>query len=94
LNVIIVDKKDNVVTALRQLEKGYVVSVDIDCQNHKIVLSQTIPAGHKFALKDIFKRQAIIKYGERIGLASERIGKGQHVHIHNVEGMKGRGDIP
>ena len=34
----------------------------------------------------------MIKYGETVGLATEDIGAGQHVHVHNVEGIKGRGD--
>jgi altronate dehydratase small subunit len=32
------------------------------------------------------------KYAEVIGLATEKIARGQHVHVHNVEGLKGRGD--
>ena len=44
-----------------------------------------IPAGHKFALKDIKKGDFIIKYGEVIGRAKENIKKGDWVHTHNVK---------
>lgn len=47
--------------------------------------TETIPAGHKFALKDIKKGEYIIKYGEIIGKASENIKKGEWVHTHNVK---------
>ena len=36
-----------------------------------------IPAGHKFALKDIKKGDYVIKYGEIIGRAKEDIKKGE-----------------
>lgn len=43
-----------------------------------------IPAGHKYALKDIQKGKYVIKYGEIIGRATEDITKGAWVHTHNV----------
>jgi altronate dehydratase small subunit len=53
---------------------------------------QEIHFGHKFALRDIQQDELVIKYGEAIGQATTKIRKGEHVHIHNVEGLKGRGD--
>lgn len=44
-----------------------------------------IPAGHKFALKDIKKGDYIIKYGEIIGKATADIKQGEWVHTHNVK---------
>ena len=44
-----------------------------------------IPAGHKFALKDIKKGEYIIKYGEIIGRAIADIKEGEWVHTHNVK---------
>ncbi|MBQ8725764.1 MAG: altronate dehydratase [Clostridia bacterium] len=44
-----------------------------------------IPAGHKFALKDIIKGEAVIKYGEVIGRATTFIKKGEWVHTHNLK---------
>lgn len=44
-----------------------------------------IPAGHKFALRDIKKDEYIIKYGEVIGRATADIEKGEWVHTHNVK---------
>ena len=46
---------------------------------------QKIPAGHKFALKDIKKGEFVIKYGEVIGRATEDIKKGEWVHTHNLK---------
>ena len=44
------------------------------------------------ALKPIHKGELIIKYGEEIGMASADIVKGEYVHVHNLESMRGRGD--
>lgn len=44
-----------------------------------------IPAGHKYALKDIQKGETVIKYGEVIGRASQDIKQGEWVHTHNVK---------
>jgi len=89
---ILIDGKDNVATALCQLEKDDSVQVGIEDYTLDTVLLQDIPFGHKYALKDIQQGEAVIKYGETIGLATEQIRQGEHVHIHNVESQKGRGD--
>ena len=44
-----------------------------------------IPAGHKYALKDIAVGEFVIKYGEIIGRATENIAAGEWVHTHNVK---------
>ena len=44
-----------------------------------------IPAGHKFALKDIAAGEYVVKYGEIIGRATQNIAKGEWVHTHNVK---------
>jgi len=89
---ILIDKKDNVATALCQLGKGDSIPVGVEGRNVSIVLLQDIPFGHKFALTDIQQGGAVIKYGEAIGLATKPIRQGEHVHVHNVESQKGRGD--
>ena len=50
-----------------------------------LVGNETIPAGHKFALKDIKKGEYVIKYGEIIGRATADIKTGEWVHTHNVK---------
>ncbi len=47
--------------------------------------TESIPAGHKFALRDIAKGEYVIKYGEIIGRATSDIQKGEWVHTHNVK---------
>lgn len=91
-DLLVVDVKDNVATALRLLRQGEIVEVEIAGEAETVLPSQAIPFGHKIALVDIEAEQPVIKYGEVIGLAAEKIARGQHVHIHNVVGLKGRRD--
>lgn len=92
LKALVVDAKDNVATALGDLSKGDSVAVEIESSAVEILLGQPIPFGHKFALKKIETGEPVIKYGEVIGLATAGIAVGEHVHVHNVEGLRGRGD--
>jgi len=46
---------------------------------------EPIPAGHKVALLDIGAGEAVRKYGQIIGFASQAIAAGEHVHVDNVE---------
>lgn len=43
-----------------------------------------IPAGHKFALRDIAVGEDVIKYGYPIGHATRTIAKGELVNHHNI----------
>ena len=48
-----------------------------------------IPAGHKVAIKPIAPGEAIIRYGQIIGFATQPIAPGSQVHVHNC----GMGDF-
>ena len=52
-----------------------------------------IPFGHKLALIDIPQGANIVKYGEVMGRATQVIPAGTHAHIHNIESLRGRGDL-
>jgi len=44
-----------------------------------------VPLGHKVALRDIRTGETILKYGHDIGRAVADIGRGRHVHTHNLK---------
>ncbi|WP_455384651.1 flagellar biosynthesis protein FlgA [Acidihalobacter prosperus] len=44
-----------------------------------------IRLGHKIALGDIANGDTIIEYEHDIGRAVAAIGKGHHVHVHNIK---------
>jgi altronate dehydratase len=82
--VIVINEKDNVATALKPLDAGTEVSLEVQGRIEKIRLLSDIPMGHKFALKDVEEGEAVIKYGEPIGHSTTKITRGEHVHVHNV----------
>jgi altronate dehydratase small subunit len=82
--IIVINERDNVATALETLSAGTQVSVEVQGHVEKIRLLSDIPMGHKLALRDIEKGEAVIKYGERIGQSTSRISRGEYVHVHNV----------
>ncbi len=49
--------------------------------------------GHKIAIEEIGEGERVIKYGETIGYSSKSIKPGEHVHVHNMVGGRGRGDL-
>ncbi|RLB06541.1 MAG: D-galactarate dehydratase [Deltaproteobacteria bacterium] len=90
---IVMDKKDNVATLLSDVETADKVYVRTGEEETEFEVREKIPFGHKFALTTIKKGEHIIKYGEVIGRATQDIETGGHVHIHNVESLRGRGDL-
>ena len=72
--------KDNCIVALQTLPQGS----QIDVAEKTVSLQATIPAGHKVSIAPIEKGQAVIKYGWPIGVATQRIELGVHVHDHNL----------
>lgn len=90
-----VDEKDNVATIFaNDIQDGMQVLIkDKAGKTENVTVSGNIPYGHKIAVEDICKGKPIIKYGESIGRASADISKGEYVHIHNMEAMRGRGDL-
>ena len=52
-----------------------------------------LESGHKYAVCDIAKGERVIKYGFPIGIATENIKSGQHVHSHNLKtALSGKSD--
>ena len=92
-DALIMKLVDNVATVIQDIEVGDVVAARIGKKKVTVEAKEKVPFGFKIALTDIPKGELILKYGETIGRASTPIKKGQLVHIHNLEGTRGRGDI-
>lgn len=82
-----IDERDNVATVTSDVRSGE--SIEVLSPKGVVILRskslEVIPFGHKIALADLRKGNSIIKYGERIGLASKSIKIGRWVHTHNAE---------
>lgn len=90
-----VNDRDNVATIFSVVAANTAVEVRDKKGNSEIITaSDDIPYGHKIAITDIAVGEEIFKYGEEIGVATKEIKKGDYVHIHNLDSMRGRGDLP
>ena len=72
--------QDLAAVALRPMKAGET----LDCGGEAVILREDIPMGHKAALRDIRRGEAVIKYGYPIGEATEDIPAGAHIHTHNL----------
>jgi altronate dehydratase small subunit len=84
--LILIMAADNVATALMEISAGEFLD--------GFAALQDIPYGHKVSIRKIGKGDHVVKYGEVIGRATRDIYAGEHVHVHNMEGTRGRGDLP
>ncbi len=89
---IVMSESDNVATVVDEIEPGTDVRVARAGMELIVNVADRIPFGHKFAIREIKKGEPIVKYAEPIGTATADIAAGRHVHIHNVESGRGRGD--
>jgi altronate dehydratase small subunit len=86
---LVISERDNVATALEPIAAGR----ELTLMGRRVVVSEAIGPGHKFALDAIPEGAPVVKYGSRIGTASRPIDAGAHVHVHNVASDRGRGDL-
>ena len=86
--LLLLSEKDNVLTCTNTIKKGEL----LDCAGSTIRAVNDIPVYHKIARVFIPAKSEVYKYGEVIGTASGDIYPGEHVHIHNLESTRGRGD--
>ncbi len=77
---ILLREGDDVVVAKDRLE----ASDELASEMTSLRLSADVPAGHKVAVRDIREGEAVLKYGQIIGYATQAIKSGDWVHTHNL----------
>jgi len=79
--VLKVHPKDNVLVALRNLDKGQAITYVTD----QYILPEDIPAKHKFFTQDMNQGDAIIMYGVLVGKAQHFIPRGGRMTTENTK---------
>lgn len=90
---VMIHPSDNVATVLEAIPAGTLLVLKKQGRVYRVATREEIPRGHKVSLRRIGPGERIVKYGESIGLATAEILPGCHVHTHNVESRRGRGDL-
>ena len=73
---IIVHEADTVSTVLD-------ADTQATCLQGGLPCAAGVPFGHKVALRDMPCGAPVVKYGVAIGVATQAIVQGEHVHVHN-----------
>jgi len=76
--MLMLGSSDDVAVALQPIPAGQFQA------NLHLTTRAAIPAGHKVALRAIAPGQAVHKFNQIIGFATEPIAPGDHVHTHNL----------
>jgi (2R)-sulfolactate sulfo-lyase subunit alpha len=87
-HLLVHDHGDNVgVVVVEGLKAGtsMLAVVTADNSSFEIEAKADIPIGHKVALKDLNAGDTATKYGEDIGRFVANVGRGEHVHVHNLK---------
>jgi altronate hydrolase len=74
------DPNDDVAVALRPLARGEKLEPD----GLRLTARGRIPDGHKVALRDLPAGAAVRKFGWPIGILTQAVAAGEHVHTHNL----------
>lgn len=92
---LLLNPEDTVATALSDAAAGDTAEIILGREKtgRLVTTLDAVPFGFKIAVSPMKKGSLVIKYGLPIGVASRDIAPGSLVHIHNIEGARGRGDL-
>jgi len=71
---------DNVLVLATTIPAGTQLTVD----GTLVLLAAGLTLGHKIAARPIAAGETVVKYGAPIGVATEPIPAGAHIHVHNL----------
>lgn len=87
IHFLVHDNKDDVGVAVVDIDSGTQCSGKILSDNKPLTakVTEPIPLGHKFALRDFAVGDTVTKYAVEIGKVVKPIKAGQLVHVHNLK---------
>ena len=84
-NALIVEKNDDVAVVLEAIHVGDKVTYRYGDEERSVVSLSEVPVYHKVAVRDIKRGDHILKYGEKLGVATQDIKLGERVHVQNLD---------
>ena len=79
--LILLAPADNCLSAAARLPAGETVEIE----GERVTLAKTIELGHKVARRALARDEKVLRHGARIGHVSAPVGRGEHLHTHNLE---------
>lgn len=89
-NLLLHTGKDHAGVAIADIKAGEKATGFIVADHSPIEVDATedIPLGHKIAVKAISAGEHIVLYGQPVGVATQTIQPGEHVHTHNMKSLR------
>lgn len=84
VNSILISLVDDVATTLVEFRPGEVGRYLHGDKLVETIIAGNVPKYHKFAVRYLTQGEYVRKYGEVIGVATQNIKQGCHVHEHNI----------
>ena len=81
-NAVLVNPRDNIAVAIKEIKEGETVTGIGDLE---LQANEDIMRNHKVAIAEMAENEPVLKYGEKIGFASQPIRAGDWVHSHNLK---------
>ena len=88
IRALILDPRDTVATVLSPVEAGNRVALP---DGRTLIAATALPIYHKVAVQAVRRGAPILKYGVRIGTATQDIDEGALVHVHNMRSARAQG---
>lgn len=82
--------EDQVGVAVRDLKAGEKTEgvYQKSLKSVTVTVLEDIPLGHKVALTDLKVGDHVLKYNEVIGVITQNVKLGGHVHVHNIKSVR------
>ena len=89
-NLLLHMREDHAGVAIADIKAGEKASglVLSDRSPVEVDAAEAIPLGHKVAVKSVAAGEHIILYGHPVGVATQNIRRGEHVHTHNMKSLR------
>ena len=75
---------DTCATLTEAADAHDIISIARGDTEKTVTAKEFVPKWHKIALRPVKSGDRIYKYGAVIGIATEDIETGEHVHVHNI----------
>lgn len=94
MKALLLTPEDTVATVLQATSAGDDVQIVLHgAVRAHVRATEDIPYGFKICVRPMARGETVVKYAHPIGVAAADIAAGALVHVHNVEGNRGRGDL-
>ena len=84
-NALIVEKNDDEAVVLEAIHVGDKDTYRYGDEERSVGSRREVPVYHTVAVRDIKRGDHILKYGEKLGVATQDIKLGEHVHVQNLD---------